>query len=70
MEMSVQSFIHEGFDGTATLQIISEYKEPRKSTIIDFFTSLILAIGLQLCENSGKKGLVCWFSQPLLHLSM
>lgn len=68
MEMSVQSFIHDGFDGTATLQIISEYKEPRKSTTsIDFFTCLILAIGLQLCENSGKKGLLCWFSQPHLH---
>lgn len=48
----------------------SEYKEPRKSTSIDFFTRLILAIGLQLCENSGKKGLLCWLSQPHLHLSM
>lgn len=57
MEMSVQSFIHDQFDRTATLQIISEYQEPgKKSTAsIDFLAHLILAIGLYLQENSGRK---------------
>lgn len=60
--MSVQSFIHDQFDRTATLQIISEYQEPGKSTAsIDFFIHLILAIGLQLHENSGKKGFCAIF---------
>lgn len=63
----VQPFICDWFDRTATLQIISEYQEPGKSTAsIDFFAHLILAIGLKLHENSGKKGLSCYFSQSHL----
>lgn len=47
------------------------YQEPGKPTSsIDFFALLILAIGLQLHENSGKMNPSCCFRQAHLHWSM